>query len=209
LNDNPVGYFVGSNGENVDRLKTLLSTEEEIDFIRWNLIPEELITQSLYPLRDSEIARIDVGSDNMSAKVYVKSKDLIGSAIGVKGVNIRLAQQVTGYKIDILYEGDLDTPEDEMSKLLESQIYLINSKQINILKVARINGEITKVFVQSDQIQKPAEACLKTDEYKKLARELKETIHILDWVDDPKDQVIRALYPLHKGEVQSVDFNSS
>src|SRR5690606_15565801 len=123
-NDNPVGYFVGSNGENVDRLKTLLSTEEEIDFIRWNLIPEELITQSLYPLRDSEIARIDVRSDNMSAKVYVKSKDLIGSAIGVKGVNIRLAQQVTGYKIDILYEGDLDTPEDEMSKLLESQIYL-------------------------------------------------------------------------------------
>jgi len=189
--ENPIRFFIGKNGENVQKLKTLLSTEEEIDFVLWTVVPEQLIMRALYPLREEEVVRIDI--DNLNAKVFVKSQDLIRSAIGTKGVIVRLAQQVTNYTIDIDHEVSVISLEDEVIKLtvkyIPSEIY----DEIEIIKVARIPDSLTKVFLFSKTMENPAQICGNAAYRNPLVRDLGEQIQFIEWNEEPTIQIKNAL----------------
>src|SRR5438045_6682241 len=91
---------------------------ENIDVINWTSNTQLLIQRSLTP---AKITSMNLNNDSMQADVYL-DPDQVSLAIGKKGVNIKLAQELTGYSIDVYrdvkedveYDIDLDEFADEI-----------------------------------------------------------------------------------------------
>ncbi|HEY2727752.1 MAG TPA: transcription termination factor NusA, partial [Parafilimonas sp.] len=114
----PVGACVGMKGSRIHGIVRELKNEN-IDVINWTNNIQLLIQRSLTP---SKISYMDLDNENKHADVYLKS-DQISLAIGRRGVNIKLACELTDYDIDVFresegeaeeYDIDLDEFSDEI-----------------------------------------------------------------------------------------------
>ncbi len=92
----PVGACVGMKGSRIHGIVRELRNEN-IDIINWTANTELLITRSLTP---SRVNRMEINTETMHARVWMEP-DQVSLAIGKKGVNIELAQDLTGYRIDV------------------------------------------------------------------------------------------------------------
>ncbi len=101
----PVGACVGMKGSRIHGIVRELKNEN-IDVINWTSNIQLLIQRSLTP---SKITSMDIDSEKQQVNVYLKP-DQVSLAIGRKGVNIKLAQELTGYSIDVFRdnEGEVD-----------------------------------------------------------------------------------------------------
>ena len=81
---------------------------EKIDIINWSDDPAKLIENALSP---AKVLSVDVNEEEKSAKVIVPNYQL-SLAIGREGQNARLAAKLTGYKIDIKSEEQLQASEE-------------------------------------------------------------------------------------------------
>lgn len=106
-NVDPVGACVGLNGARVNAIVNDLRGEK-IDIITWDSNPAIFIKNALSP---SSVVSVTVDVDEKSAKVIVPDNQL-SLAIGKEGQNARLAARLTGYKIDIKSESQVE-PEEE------------------------------------------------------------------------------------------------
>ena len=79
---------------------------ENIDVINWTNNINLLVQRSLTP---SKITSMDIDLENKHANVYLKP-DQVSLAIGKRGVNIKLACELTGLDIDVFRdnEGEVD-----------------------------------------------------------------------------------------------------
>ncbi len=109
-NVDAVGSCVGVNGERVKHIVDELSGEK-IDIIKWDEDPAIFIENAIRP---SEVISVDVYPEEKEAFVVVPD-DKLSLAIGLKGQNARLAAFLTGYKIDIKSDRQLEEAgyEDE------------------------------------------------------------------------------------------------
>ena len=108
-NVDPVGACVGVNGARVNAIVDELRGEK-IDIINWSEDPATLIENALSP---AKVVSVDVDVEEKSARVIVPDYQL-SLAIGREGQNARLAARLTGYKIDIKSESQVNTYyEDE------------------------------------------------------------------------------------------------
>ena len=113
----PVGACVGMKGSRIHGIVRELRNEN-IDIINYTANVQLLLQRSLTPAR---INKIVLNNDKMSADVYL-DPDQVSLAIGKKGVNIKLAQELSGYSIDVFrdtkeeveYDIDLDEFTDEI-----------------------------------------------------------------------------------------------
>lgn len=114
----PVGACVGMKGSRIHGIVRELRNEN-IDIINFTNNIQLLIQRSLTP---AKINRMEMDNENMHADVYLEP-DQVSLAIGKKGVNIKLAQELTGYSIDVYrdaqdeeqeYDIDLDEFSDEI-----------------------------------------------------------------------------------------------
>src|SRR6478752_3618881 len=114
----PVGACVGMKGSRIHGIVRELKNEN-IDVINWTNNIQLLIQRSLTP---SKISYMDLDNENKHADVYLKA-DQISLAIGRRGVNIKLACELTGLEIDVFrdnegeveeYDIDLDEFTDEI-----------------------------------------------------------------------------------------------
>jgi N utilization substance protein A len=96
----PVGAIVGMNGNRVLSITKELRGER-IDVIAWNNSPERFIASSLTPAEVIKVKIID--KENCKAEVTVTSESL-SSAIGKKGINIKLASKLTKWNIQLSNE---------------------------------------------------------------------------------------------------------
>lgn len=94
-----VGSCVGQKGVRVQAVIQELGNEK-IDIIQWQEDPKTYITQALAPTKN---LRVNLNEEQKTAEVLV-SQDELPLAIGKGGQNVRLASELTGYKIDILPE---------------------------------------------------------------------------------------------------------
>lgn len=101
----PVGACVGMKGSRIHGIVRELRNEN-IDIINFTNNTQLLIQRSLTP---SKINRMELNNDDKKADVYL-DPDQVSLAIGKKGVNIKLAQELTGYSIDVYR----DVQEEEM-----------------------------------------------------------------------------------------------
>src|SRR5580692_1836930 len=90
----PVGACVGMKGS-------------RIHGINWTNNTQLLIQRSLTP---SKITNMELDSEKSHANVYLKP-DQVSLAIGRKGVNIKLAQELTGYTIDVFRDNEGEPEE--------------------------------------------------------------------------------------------------
>src|SRR5258707_10447200 len=102
----PVGACVGMKGSRIHGIVRELKNEN-IDVINWTANVQLLIQRSLTP---SRITNMELDSEKSHANVYLKP-DQGSLAIGRKGVNIKLAQELTGYTIDVFRDNE-SKPEE-------------------------------------------------------------------------------------------------
>lgn len=118
----PVGACVGMKGSRIHGIVRELKNEN-IDIINYTNNTQLLIQRSLTP---SRINRMEVDGEGLHADVYLEP-DQVSLAIGKKGVNIKLAQELTGYSIDVYrdvqeQEVEYDIDMEEFSDEIEPWI---------------------------------------------------------------------------------------
>ena len=91
-----VGSCVGPRGMRVENVVEELKTEK-IDIVKWSADPAEYIANALNPAR---VISVFISESEKSARVVVPDNQL-SLAIGKEGQNARLAATLTGWKIDI------------------------------------------------------------------------------------------------------------
>ena len=114
-----VGSCVGPRGMRVENVVSELKTEK-IDIIKWSSDPAEYIANALNPAR---VISVFTADGEKSARVIVPDNQL-SLAIGKEGQNARLAAKLTGWKIDIksqsqveqmIADGELAAEEDTVA----------------------------------------------------------------------------------------------
>jgi len=108
----PVGACVGMKGSRIHGIVRELKNEN-IDVINWTNNLQLLIQRSLTP---AKITSIELDDEKKHATVYLKP-DQVSLAIGRRGVNIKLACELTGYEIDVFR--DIEDEENEFDIDLE------------------------------------------------------------------------------------------
>lgn len=108
-NVDPVGACIGTRGSRIGEVLRNLGTTKEsgekIDIIEYSEKIEEYISNALAP---AQILGIRVNEETKEAKVLV-AKEIFSLAIGKDGQNVRLAAKLTGWKIDILSNEQVDS----------------------------------------------------------------------------------------------------
>ncbi len=93
----PVGSCVGMRGSRVQAITNELQGEK-VDIIPWSADDATLVIQALAPAR---VNKVILDEDERKMQVIV-DEDQLSPAIGRRGQNVRLASQVTGWRIDIM-----------------------------------------------------------------------------------------------------------
>ncbi|AYF54808.1 transcription termination/antitermination protein NusA [Clostridium botulinum C] len=102
-NVDATGACVGPKGMRVQNIVNELKNEK-IDIIKWDKDPEKYIANALSPAR---VVNVEIDEENKSAKIVVEDGQL-SLAIGKEGQNVRLAAKLTGWKIDIKSESQVE-----------------------------------------------------------------------------------------------------
>ncbi|WP_288071432.1 transcription termination factor NusA [Hydrotalea sp.] len=102
----PVGACVGMKGSRIHGIVRELKNEN-IDVINYTNNIQLLIQRSLTP---AKISFMNIDTEKKQADVYLKA-DQVSLAIGRRGVNIKLASELTGYTLDVFREDEEKTDE--------------------------------------------------------------------------------------------------
>ena len=118
----PVGACVGMKGSRIHGIVRELKNEN-IDVINFTANVQLLIQRSLTP---AKISYMNLDTEQKQADVYLKP-DQVSLAIGRRGVNIKLAQELTGFDIDVFRESEgqeeeFDIDLDEFADEIEPWI---------------------------------------------------------------------------------------
>ncbi|HSK69534.1 MAG TPA: transcription termination factor NusA [Candidatus Limnocylindria bacterium] len=108
----PVGACVGPRGSRVEKVVSELRNEK-IDIIKWSPDPAEFVANALNP---AHVISVFISDDEKICRVVVPDMQL-SLAIGKEGQNARLAAKLTGWKIDIKSQTQVD-------ELMREQGYL-------------------------------------------------------------------------------------
>jgi N utilization substance protein A len=92
----PVGACVGLKGSRVQAVVNELGGER-IDIVPWSPDPERFARLALAPAR---VAKVFSDPENKTIQAVV-DEDQLSLAIGRNGQNVRLASELTGWKIDL------------------------------------------------------------------------------------------------------------
>lgn len=115
----PIGTCVGPRGERVQAIVNELNGEK-MDIIEWDEDPAKYISNALNP---ANILDVIFDPENERACTVVVPDDQLSLAIGKRGQNARLAAHLTGYKIDIKSESDMEALENEAEVLEETETF--------------------------------------------------------------------------------------
>ena len=124
----PVGACVGVKGSRIHGIVRELRNEN-IDVINWTSNVQLLVQRALAP---AKISSMKIDEQSKSIHIDLQSDEL-PQAIGRNGNNIHLAEDLSGYKIDV-YRMDSDNAEEEEDVLLDSFTDEIDQWIIDALK---------------------------------------------------------------------------
>ena len=97
----PIGACVGMRGSRVQAVTNELNGER-VDIVLWDQNSAQLVINAMAP---AEVASIVVDEDAHSMDIAV-TEDQLAQAIGRGGQNIRLASELTGWKLNVMSEKD-------------------------------------------------------------------------------------------------------
>ncbi len=122
----PVGACVGIRGSRVQNVVHELKGEK-IDIIPWHMDPAKFVCSALAP---ASISKVIIDDANHSMEVIVPD-DNLSIAIGRQGQNVRLASQLTGWRLDVTdetsYKEKLEAGFDAFMKIPEMTEEMANN----------------------------------------------------------------------------------
>ena len=110
----PVGACVGMKGSRVQAVVQELRGEK-VDIVPYDPDPAKFVINAVQP---AEVTKVIVDSDDHRMELVVPDEKL-SLAIGRKGQNVRLASQLTGWKLDIISETRFRQLEEESLRGLQ------------------------------------------------------------------------------------------
>jgi N utilization substance protein A len=108
----PVGACVGVKGTRVQAVVQELRGER-VDIVPWTPDPAEYVCRALLP---AKVSKIILDEEEHAMEVIVPD-DQQSLAIGKKGQNVRLASRLTGWRLDVRSESEVEL---ERARALES-----------------------------------------------------------------------------------------
>lgn len=164
-NIDPVGTCVGQRGARVQNVVNELDGEN-IDVVKYEDDPSDYIANALNP---AEVIAVQFGDedDEKSALVIVPDYQL-SLAIGKKGQNVRLAARLTGFKIDIRPESEVEFVDESSAQAEEENKEAENSTTDNTVSPEvqddAVDDENTNEELTSEEAEVPDEHEEATDE---------------------------------------------
>ena len=164
-NIDPVGTCVGQRGARVQNVVNELDGEN-IDVVKYEEDPSDYIANALNP---AEVIAVQFGDedDEKSALVIVPDYQL-SLAIGKKGQNVRLAARLTGYKIDIRPESEVEFVDESSAQAEEENKEAENSTTDDTVSPEvqddAVDDENTNEELTSEEAEVPDEHEEATDE---------------------------------------------
>jgi len=104
----PVGACVGMKGSRVQAVVQELRGEK-IDIVPWDRDPARFVCNAIAP---AEVVRVVIDEGNSNMELVVPDTKL-SLAIGRRGQNVRLASQLSGWRLDIVSESRFQQIEEE------------------------------------------------------------------------------------------------
>lgn len=114
----PVGACVGLKGSRVQAVVNEVRGEA-VDIIQWHPDPARFVQYAIQP---ASISRVYIDEAAKTMELIVPD-DQLAKAIGRRGQNVRLASQLTGWRLDITpeskHEAQLDSARDELARIAD------------------------------------------------------------------------------------------
>src|SRR5690625_5075616 len=129
----PVGACVGMRGARVQAVSNELDGER-VDIVLWDDNPAQLVINAMAP---AEVESIVVDEDAHSMDVAVTA-DSLAQAIGRSGQNVRLASELTGWRINVM-----SVEEAEEKQARETSSYLEN-----FMRFLDVDEDIATILVE-------------------------------------------------------------
>jgi N utilization substance protein A len=143
----PVGACVGMKGSRIHGIVRELKNEN-IDVINFTTNIQLLIQRSLTPAR---ITSMELDTENKHANVYL-APDQVSLAIGRRGVNIKLASELTGYELDVYRDNEGE--EEEFDIDLEEFTDEIDEWVIDELKRVGCDTARSVLNLSADELER-------------------------------------------------------
>jgi N utilization substance protein A len=154
----PVGACVGMKGSRVQAVVQELRGEK-IDIVPWDRDPARFVCNAIAP---AEVVRVVIDEANSNMELVVPDPKL-SLAIGRRGQNVRLASQLTGWRLDIVSESRFKQIEEEamaaLSRLsadeeVSRSLYRMGFRSLDEVVEASA-GELASVpGISADQVPK-------------------------------------------------------
>ena len=116
----PIGACIGQRGSRINTIIDELGGEK-IDVIHYNTSAAEFIKHALAP---AKVSAVVLDEESHTAQAYV-ANDQFSLAIGRGGQNVRLAAELTGWKIKVVEEGNesaVVSSEDEIEEVAKKLV---------------------------------------------------------------------------------------
>jgi N utilization substance protein A len=127
----PIGACIGMRGSRVQNVSNELGGER-IDVILWDDDPAQLVVNAMAP---AEIASIVVDEDKKAMDIAVR-EDQLALAIGRSGQNVKLASELSGWKLNVVSVEEAEKKVKDESENLTSVFtdnLLVDEDLANIL----------------------------------------------------------------------------
>jgi N utilization substance protein A len=111
----PVGACVGMKGSRVQAVVQELRGEK-IDIVPYDRDPARFVCNAIAP---ADVARVIIDEANSGMELVVPD-DKLSLAIGRRGQNVRLASQLTGWRLDVIGESKFKVMEEQAITALAS-----------------------------------------------------------------------------------------
>lgn len=108
----PVGACIGMRGTRIQAVQQELENER-VDVIVWSDDPAQYIISALEP---ADVASLVLDEDAKTADIIFNASDQLARAIGAMGQNVRLASELTGYKLNMMLESEYQERQESETK---------------------------------------------------------------------------------------------
>jgi transcription termination/antitermination protein NusA len=140
----PIGACVGLRGTRIQVISRELRGEK-IDIIEWSHDPATFVARALSPAKVSSVTIGDEGDAEGQPSAFVAVPDnQLSLAIGKKGQNARLAAKLTGMRIDIKSESELEAEKagatQEPDRAALAELAGVDAEMIEALVTAGLSS---------------------------------------------------------------------
>ena len=129
LNENvdPVGACVGQRGSRVRPIVQELCGER-IDIVRWNEDPRLYVKEALAP---AQLESVEIPEDRPNVIIATVSPEEYSKALGVKGMNVRLATKLCGWHVEVRRSLTTASFEDRKAEAIRNlaEMFSITTRQ--------------------------------------------------------------------------------